>query len=97
MRWKNLQGWLKGGIIGLIISVIYMLLTLILEALTIFPEICIYCSSAECAIPFWCCILFPFITYWGLIGVLTNLLSWFMIGGIIGFIISKFKSKKRTR
>jgi len=47
--------------------------------------------------PFWCCILFPFITCRGLIGILTNLSSWFLIGGIVGFAISKFKSKNLGR
>jgi len=106
MGWKNMSGWLKGGIVGGIVGIIPILLLLMRKYTNIFPlgeKILIIYS-----IPFYF-LLKPLkpsvfvvnlqlgaeaniiLDFFGLIMAFITLL---IIGALIGLIISKLKSKQ---
>ncbi len=106
MGWKKLPYWLKGGLIGIIISIILILVNYIFILLEAnLPD---YITT-----PLFLLVQFVLLTnpltylFWGFGGfygsnvwfnftkiLFLSSISFFIIGALIGFIISKFKSKK---
>ncbi len=101
MGWKNLSAWLKGGIIGgLIITIMLTLLPLISDTVGKYLRF-IYLPGTYISI-----LTNNFTLDWGqgvplkiklfeiLLFSAVNILFYFIIGALIGWIIGKIKSKK---
>ena len=87
MKWNKWPHWQKGGVIGV---GIYVTLTLILILFGV--------SGGEPRIPYWTLTSLPAGLLIGDIdspvAILLSLLLYFLIGGFIGLIIGKVKSRK---
>ncbi|MEK6885769.1 MAG: hypothetical protein AABX17_02280 [Nanoarchaeota archaeon] len=101
MSWKNLPTWLKGGIIiGIIGAILSSLILLFkissLTGMILFFFVIFYvlipacapkCSSGLCPNPNYCSSIET------LIIIILSFVFYFLIGALIGFIISKIKSR----
>jgi hypothetical protein len=98
MGWKEWPTWLKGGVIGLILSVLFLIGLII-------------CASSSLGSGSYGCINFIFPLFFGafmasilniqnkfvgyfVIGF-TNLIIYFLIGALIGWIVGKIKNRNK--
>ncbi len=84
---KEKPYWLKGGIIGGLIALLYRLIPLIKELIT-FDEIPFVCAKAPCLNPTIGSIM-KFHSFY----IILYLIIGFFIGVLIGWIVEKIKSK----
>ena len=83
MGWKNLAGWLKGGIIGVVLYIFFALFNAV-PLLTFFGNL-ILKANPSLSFNFAFAFLFGFVIY---------PLVWFGLGALIGWIVGKIKSRK---
>ena len=97
MNWKKLPCWLKGGIIA---SGIEVILFVVEMNLSVQSEIAYYFANVNSfpAIPLIFILSFipiPFEPYFLIAyAFLVYIISYFIIGALIGLVVSKIKSKK---
>jgi hypothetical protein len=84
---KNIPSWLKGGLTAEIVLVICIILGSLGFLSSIYPRSCILPDVIGVINPpVWCTLFFS--SYW-------VILTWFLVGAIIGWIIGKIKSSKK--
>ena len=95
MGFKNWSSWVKGGVVGGIIGAILWIISFVLESNPVpFRNVFMFLGSPLCYIELngegigWC---------WILYGHISNIILFFIIGSLIGFIIGKLKSKKQPQ
>jgi hypothetical protein len=87
---SNMKTWLKGGIVASVILILQVIISFIGAAIMA-PK------CGECSIVFML-VLYPKMYFFswvpaGIIFILVQILVYFSIGAIIGFIIGKIKSR----
>ncbi len=97
MKWKNIPTWLKGGIIGVIVLVLFVLVMLILMFLSdsiLFP-LAIFLPRNFLVAYVAGLIGIEFSSYlaMNLIALFVYIAAFFIIGSLIGLIIQKIKRK----
>lgn len=90
MNWKNLPYWLKGGIIGLTIGLLYGLFSIILIVLVILGYLPASPFNLGTQSPKFLFLIIPFI------GTLIQTSILFVIGSLIGYIYGKVKLRKEA-
>jgi len=96
MSWKNISEWLKGGIILLAISLVLEIIDYA-AAFLFCPEIVggIGCILPTRILEIPALYVLNFLTFGNFIpSILITLLFYFIVGALIGFMISKLKSKQ---
>lgn len=98
MIWKNWPYWLRGGIIGGGVTLIFAILTQFCEYLVVTPG---YTGLGLECLPF----AIPFIPLWpfnsflkfsNILFILLACITWFLIGSFIGLLIRYIKLKKKS-
>lgn len=88
MKNKKTKGWQKGGIIGLLIGVIFAIMGTISTTNSGLGGFCAFmnCVGAK----FYLVVIISFITFFTLLG-----LPLFLVGALIGLLVYKTKTKKK--
>jgi len=89
MEWKEKPAWLKGGIIGGVIGVVSIILFLLV------PTSLGLASFAQGIGALIRSLFGPVNGIWA--SIIINLIGYFIIGAIIGWIVGKIKSKKQEQ
>jgi len=102
MGWKKLPYWLKGGLIGLLVGIIYYLILYLIARLFLIsigtipsgiPDLLVLFKNLPDFIALIPCQGFC-VGEESLVTIITAPISFFIIGALIGFIISKLKKNK---
>jgi hypothetical protein len=92
MTWKDLKPWLKGGIIAGIIAIIFGFIGSLAFVLGGSPLGVSFGQSGGTTFSFE--LILPLLWFTFIFGI-TLVIPFFVIGAIIGLIVSKIKSKKK--
>jgi len=101
MGWKNWPSWLKGGLIGIVVAILFLIIPYITNCSTSFGGVGGSCDNNIklffAVVNFILIIPALSLTQNMVLITILTLILLFLIGAFIGWIISKIKSKSKRK